>query len=154
MLTETGRVVAIEADSLWVETIRQSTCGSCSAQKGCGHGLLNQMRSGRSNYLRVLLGSYSAEGFSVDNQVRIAIPERVVLRGSFVVYMLPLLTALLFAGLASGLSRGGDLLSIAGAVGGFMVGIALVRWHAHIHRHDSQLQPQLLGLVGSAQVQG
>ena len=44
MLIETGRVVAVEAneEALWVETIRQSTCGSCAANKGCGHGLLNR----------------------------------------------------------------------------------------------------------------
>ena len=43
MLLETGRVVAVDADSVWVETIRRTTCGSCAVQKGCGHGLLNQL---------------------------------------------------------------------------------------------------------------
>ena len=29
MLTETGRVVAVDDDGLWVETVRRSTCNAC-----------------------------------------------------------------------------------------------------------------------------
>ena len=40
MLTETGRVVAVDDDGLWVETVRRSTCNACGVRQGCGHGLL------------------------------------------------------------------------------------------------------------------
>ena len=56
MLTEVGRVIAVERDGLWVETIRSSTCGSCGARKACGHGLANQMRDGERGLVRVLPG--------------------------------------------------------------------------------------------------
>ena len=36
MLEETGTVVKIEPDALWVETVQTTTCGSCSARRGCG----------------------------------------------------------------------------------------------------------------------
>jgi sigma-E factor negative regulatory protein RseC len=152
MLSETGRVVAVEAESLWVETIRQSTCGTCSAQKGCGHGLLNQVGNGRSNYLRVLLGDKSAHNYMVDDEVRIAIPEQVILRGSFVVYMIPLVMTLLVAGLVQSLLPGQDIGGIGGAVAGFLIGIGFVRWHAARHRDDPELQPRLLGPAHSAGV--
>ena len=78
MLSETGRVVAVEADGLWVETIRRSSCGSCSARRGCGHGLLNRLGDGRNNLVRVLPGGLATEDFAVDDEVLIALPESVI----------------------------------------------------------------------------
>ena len=70
MLTETGRVVALEQDSLWVETIRQSTCGSCAVQKGCGHGLINQISDGSRSFIRVLPGSILPADCVIDDPTR------------------------------------------------------------------------------------
>ena len=149
MLTETGRVVAVEADGVWVETIRQSTCGSCAAQKGCGHGLMNRISDGHRSLIRALPGRLTAAECQVDDQVRIAIPEAVILRGSLVVYVLPLLFMLGGAGLGTGVyPAAGDLAAALGAVAGFALGFSLVRLHAHLHRDDSSLQPTLLEIVG------
>lgn len=147
MLTETGRVVAIEGDGVWVETIRSSTCGACSLQKGCGHGLLSRIGDGRRGYIKVLPGDLAVSDCAVDDRVRISIPETVILRGSAIVYMVPLAAMLLGAGLAAGLSRGGsDLAAILGACLGLGAGLGLVRWHAWRHRHDASLQPTLLAI--------
>lgn len=153
MLTETGRVVAVEADGLWVETIRQSTCGSCSAQKGCGHGLLNRIGDGRRNLVRVLLNDANPGPYTVDQSVRIAIPEHVVLRSSFVVYVLPLLLMLLAAALVPALvpASFSDLASIVGAGFGMALGVVLIRLYAWRHRQDPELQPRLLGPAISMQ---
>jgi sigma-E factor negative regulatory protein RseC len=150
MLTETGRVVAVENDSLWVETIRRSTCGSCAVQKGCGHGLINQISDGSRSFIRVLPGSILPTDCAVDDQVRISIPEEVILRGSFIVYMLPLTTMLAGAAAAAGSFSGNqDVLAILGALAGFALGIAVVRWHAWHHRDDAALQPTVLEVVHS-----
>ena len=145
MLTETGRVVGIEPDGIWVETIRRSTCGTCSAQKGCGHGLLNRISEGKRGYVRALPGDQSVEDYKVDDQVLISIPEEVILRGSFIAYILPLLSMLAGAMAASHFLAGQqDVLSVAGAVGGLAVGFTLVRWHGIYHRQDPEFQPVLL----------
>ncbi|MEQ9465502.1 MAG: SoxR reducing system RseC family protein [Haliea sp.] len=149
MPTETGRIVAIDTDSLWVETIRKSTCGACSAQKGCGHGLLNRIRDGQRGLVRVLPGAYALADCRIDDEVSISLPDEVVLRGSLIVYMLPLVTML--AGAVAGshwLSWSQDLAAIAGAAAGFAVGVALVRWHAWRHRDDVSLQPVLAAPPG------
>lgn len=153
MLVETGRVVALEPESLWVETIRQSTCGSCAVKQGCGHGLLNRIADGRSGYVRVLRGDSSSPQCAVDDQVRISIPEQVILRGSVVVYMLPLLCMLAGAALiAYLLPAGPETLSVLGAGLGLALGFGLVRWHAWRHRHDRSLQPTLLEVVPSSAI--
>lgn len=148
MLTEKARVVAVEQDSLWVETIRQSTCGSCAAQKGCGHGLLNQISPGRRNIVRVLPGDCSTAECRVDDQVIISIPEEVILRGSIVAYVMPVVCMLAGAALAATLLRGNeDVLAALGAIGGLAAGFALVRWHGLSHRDDQSFQPTLVEVV-------
>ncbi len=152
MLVETGRVVAVEEDALWVESIRQSTCGSCAARQGCGHGLLNRIGAGRSSYIRVLRGSaMNRRPCEVNDQVRISIPEQVILRGSMVVYMLPLLCMLGGAALAVQLFPAvSEALAVVGAAVGLSLGFGLVRWHAWRHRCDSELQPTLLEVLPPA----
>lgn len=148
MLIETGRVVALENDSIWVETIRQSTCGSCAARKGCGHGLLSRFGEGKRGYIRVLPGSSGTIDCELDDQVRISIPEEVILRGSVVVYVLPLILMLGGAALGSALGNaGGDLAAGVGAALGFGLGFAGVRLHAWRHRDDRSMQPAFVDVV-------
>jgi len=151
MLTETGRVVALEKDGLWVETIRKSTCGSCAVRKGCGHGLLNRMADGQRGYIRVLPGDQSVHNIRINDQVLIGIPEEVILRGSFVAYVLPLLSMLLGAIVAANwLPGASDLSALLGAASGLGLGFLLVRWHGSHHRLDPAYQPVLQGAVGSS----
>ncbi len=146
MLTETGRVVALENDSLWVETIRKSTCGGCAVRKGCGHGLLNRMSDGRSGYVRVLPGTQSLQDFRVNDEVLISIPEEVILRGSFIAYVVPLLGMLAGAlAVTAWLPHYGDLWSLLGAALGLSLGLLLVGWHGARHRDDPAYQPVLQG---------
>ena len=148
MLTETGRVVAVESDGVWVETIRQSTCGSCAARSGCGHGLINRVTDRQHGYIRVLPGAASPADCEVDDQVRIAIPGDVVLRGSLVVYLLPLV-ALLAGAVAGGvlMPGAGEGAVISGSVVGLVLGLCLVRWHAWRHREDRRMQPTLQAVL-------
>lgn len=146
MLIETGRVVAVEEDSVWVETIRRTTCGTCAAQKGCGHGLINSMSSGRRSLIRVLPGDVDITQCRVDDEVSLSIPEEVILRGSFIVYMLPVAFMLVGTILGSEVSSSTDIGSAVGAVAGLFAGLATVKWHAQRHRDDDTLQPTLVAV--------
>lgn len=147
MLSETGRVIAVEPDAVWVETVRKTTCGSCSLQKGCGHGLMNRMVPGRQPLVRALAGELQPADCRVGDEVTISIPESVILRGSVIVYLLPLLCMLGAAALgAAMLSASPDAGAAAGAIGGFLLGFLLVRGHARRHRDDGQLHPTLVSV--------
>lgn len=151
MMFETGRVVAVERDSLWVETVRQSTCGNCVVRKSCGHSLINGMSDGRRSYIRVLPGEHDLADCAVNDQVRIGIPESTILRGSAVVYIVPLLAMLSGAFAAASLRQGDqDLIAVAGALGGFILGLVAVRWHAWRHRGDAGFQPTLVEIFRTA----
>lgn len=146
MLTETGRVIAVESGALWVETVRRSTCGSCSAAKGCGHGILNRMYDGHRNLVKVSSSAFPEGRFQVDDEVSIAIPEHVIVGSSFIVYIVPLLSTLVAAALFAALvPAASDLDTVLGAGVGFILGVGLVRLHAWTRRNDQRLHPRLLG---------
>ncbi len=142
MISETGRIVAIEPDGLWVETIQRSTCGSCAAEKGCGQSLMARLM-GHTSYLWVLLEGRDSSDYRLDQEVQIGVPETVVVKGSLFVYLTPLVGMIAGAGAAQQLWAS-DGPSALGALMGLLAGGALVRWRAHQTRYDRRLQPVLL----------
>jgi sigma-E factor negative regulatory protein RseC len=152
MIAESGRVVGIDADALWVETIQRSTCGSCSAQKGCGQGLMNKVFDGRRNQLRVMLQNQSPSDFQLDDQVDIAIPERALVGGAMMVYLLPLVTMLVVMAITNEFFAT-DIAAAAGAFLGFVGGLAILRVHAHVNRNNPIYQPKVLAKSALSQPQ-
>ncbi len=139
MITETGRVVSIDGDCLWVETIQRSTCEACSAKSGCGQRLVAKW-DGNTNFVRVLLDGRAAESFRLHDLVTIGIPERVVANGSLLVYMTPLVVMMLVLWLAN-VAGAGEPASILFGLFGLLAGGALVRVHSYLHRNDVGVQP-------------
>lgn len=148
MIEEQGRVVAVEAGAVWVETLRKSTCSSCSVKAGCGQGLLDQLGAGgRRGYVRALSDLH----LSVGDAVVIGVREELLVRGSLLVYLLPLLG--LFAGaIVAGQLALSEPWVILSALSGFVVACAGVRWRSHQASADPFLQPVVLRtlLAGAA----
>ncbi len=143
-------MVAVEADAVWVQTLRRSTCGSCSARQGCGHGLLNAIGAGRAHHVRALAGQVRPEQCQVGDRVEIAIPESLLLRGSALVYLLPLATMMLGAVAGAVLWPTLEALSLAGAGLGLTTGLGALWWHGRRHRLDPGMQPTLETLCPAA----
>ncbi|WP_286694023.1 SoxR reducing system RseC family protein [Spongiibacter sp. UBA1325] len=149
MICERGRVVAVEASALWVETVSQSSCASCSAKKGCGQGLMNSLHDGRRNQLRIALNGLPASDYPVGSDVDIAIPEAALVGGAFIVYLLPLLSMIL--GMLAGNSlSGSESVAAVSALVGFLLGLGGVRAHALLSRNSERFQPRLVGHHGRA----
>ena len=139
MIIETGTVVALEADGLWVDTIQKTACEACVAQKGCGTRVLSKL-TGKTNRIRVL-APYSHENLRLGQEVSIGIPEDVIVKSSLLVYILPLVFAVAGAWLGG---PAGDLQSIAGALIGLLLGGLIVRLQSNETRNDLRYQPVLL----------
>ncbi len=144
-MIESGRVVAIETNALWVETQQQTTCGNCAAQKGCGQGLLQQLYPARQNDLRVLLGADdSATPYAIGDRVEFCLPDHIIVAGSALLYLVPV------AGLLLGAVVGeqffvNELAIIGAAFAGFCFAAAGVRLFSMAHTDDTTLQAQLVG---------
>ena len=140
MIEETGRVVAIEEGAVWVETLRKSTCSSCSANTGCGQGLMDKLGVGRQRgFVRVL----SDLQLALNDVVVIGISEDLLLRTAVVVYLLPLLGLLAGALLASSLQLTEGLV-ILSAMASLLVSWLAVRWHCRRTENDPARQPVVL----------
>lgn len=142
MMLETGRIVAIEPKRLWVETIQRSACGSCQAQKGCGHSALAKLGASASR-VWVLLEGRDAAHFQLGDEVQIGVPEELIAGGSLFVYMLPLL-CMIAAAFAAHSAHLNDGLAALCALVGLLLGAAIVRGCSHLLRFDSRLHPVLL----------
>ncbi|OCX19075.1 transcriptional regulator [Stutzerimonas xanthomarina] len=150
MIEEQGRVIALEPGAVWVETLRKSTCSGCAAKNGCGQGLMDRLGvRERRGTIRAL----SDLQLQVGDSVVVGIREDVLLRGAFLVYLLPLL--MLFAGalLATQLALAEPFVILAG-LGGFLVAWLFVRKRSQWAASDSALQPVVLRamLAGTASV--
>lgn len=123
MIEEIGRVVAVDNDKAWVETIRTSACDACSAQKGCGHGLMNKANPGKAFRLEIPVNSALVQ---LGDEVTIGIPEDSLLKASVICYLMPLV--LLIAGAVLGKLWLGEPASALLGVSGLVLGFFLVRW--------------------------
>jgi len=89
MIEETAHVVAVEGEHAWVETERRSSCSSCSA-KGCGTGALSSVLGAKVQRMRVSNPVNAEKG----DAVVVGIDEGVLLKGSVLVYIMPLVLML------------------------------------------------------------
>lgn len=138
MITETGRVVAVDGDQAWVQTVRTSACQSCSARAACGQRALARVTGGRANQIRVA----NSVGARVGDEVVLGIDEQSLLRASLWVYGLPLISMVLGSIAGYQWMGGTDLSAILGALLGLAGGFFLVRrWQA---RDGERYQPKLL----------
>ncbi|MGI9295715.1 MAG: SoxR reducing system RseC family protein [Pseudomonadales bacterium] len=154
-MIESGRVVAIEADALWVETQQQSTCGNCAVQKGCGQGLLQQLYPARRNHLRVLLGNdvssdHSPDSYVVGDRVEFSLPDHIIVTGSALLYLVPIV-GLLLGALLGGQFFANEFAIIVTAFAGFCLAAAGVRLFSMAHSDEATLQAQLVGHVHTSQ---
>ena len=142
MIEETGKVVAVEETSVWVETIRKAACDSCASQKGCGHSVLAKLGDGK-NHVRVLNDSTNNTHVAVGDDVIIGVPENVVVFGSMIAYLMPLMCMLIFsvAGQLLWISEGYTILS---GMLGLGLGFVFVRWHFLTRKDDVRYQPVII----------
>lgn len=149
MIEEQGRVVALEPGAVWVETLRKSTCSSCSANAGCGQGLLDKLGTGggRRGHVRALCDLQ----LSVGDAVVIGVREDLLVRGSLLIYLVPLVGLFAAALFAQWLTLSEPLV-IACAFAGLFMAWSLVRWRSAHIADDPASQPVVLRalLAGAA----
>jgi sigma-E factor negative regulatory protein RseC len=145
LVEEQAVVVDIDPHCVWVETQRQSACGQCAANKGCGTSALQKVFGNKRNILPVT-GDLPV---AVGDKVVIGIDENSLVKGSIAVYAMPLVSMIAFAVAGETVSRhtlsaNPDIMSIAGAMIGLLVGITGLRWYSRKSADNTQYQPILL----------
>lgn len=124
-LTETGRVVALESDAVWVEADRSAACGKCAARAGCGQGALSGLLQSSKGRVRATSGdTLDAASCRLGDEVLIQVPESTLLGGTLLIYGAPLAAG---ASLSILVARWGDLWSALAFAGGLLAAFAMLR---------------------------
>lgn len=129
MIEERAQVVAIKGNKLVLQAQTQSACGSCSARQGCGTSLLSKVIGRKFTRFQVENNVDAAVG----DTVLVGIAEDALLKGSLVMYVVPLLGMLVFALLSDFLlvesAQPRDLLTALSAIMGLVLGSVISRWY-------------------------
>ncbi len=138
VITETGKVIALQGTQAWVQTIQTSACESCSARAGCGQRALAAVSGGKANQVLVL----NTSAAQVGDEVVIGMDEQSLLAASLAVYGVPLLLMVLASIGAFRLLGETDLVAFIGALVGLGAGFGLVRrWQSRL---GDRFQPHMV----------
>lgn len=150
MIEEQAIVVDREGDYVWVQTNRQSSCGQCSVNKGCGTQVLAKVLGNKTAHIRCR----NSKGVKIGDRVLIGIEESALLSGSFLVYFLPLFSMIAFAALSVFVSKtwwpqGIDLLAVIAATSGLFLGLVFSKYHTQKVSQRQRFEPVLLKKISS-----
>ncbi len=131
-LLSQGVVVDQQGDFVWVKTQRQSACGGCQSESGCGTSALAKLFSNTGSAPIKVENTLQAK---VDDQVLLKLDESRLVLHAFMAYGLPLLGLFILAILLkwAGLTllsietEQAELLSIVGGIAGLFLGWAFTR---------------------------
>ena len=127
MIEEQGRVVTAKEGVVWIETLRNSTCTSCSARQGCGQHLSEKYKT--SSVFAYIMAT-SEWSLSEGDRVIVGIPERSLIKASVLVYLLPLVTMMTGLWLSSAASAG-DAVTLLATAAGLLLGFIPARRFGH-----------------------
>lgn len=144
MIEEQAQVVEVRGAQLVLQAQTQSACGSCSASKGCGTSVLSKV-IGRKFTRFHAENSIDAE---VGDTVVVGISEDALLKGSLVMYVIPVLGMLVFAlaadYLLAALIDHRDLAIAGSGIMGLAFGSLMSKWYFQSQESAQRFTPVVL----------
>ncbi len=151
MIEDVATVIKEDGENVVIESIRKSSCSSCGAGSACGTNVLATLFDQTSQNPQLTLKN--TIGAKVGDKVIVGIDEKIVIKSSFFVYIVPVLSMIFFAaiGLVVGEYVGMDkdsASSIFGLVGLFL-GFAWLYYFSKKLATEKQYKPVLLRVDNS-----
>jgi sigma-E factor negative regulatory protein RseC len=145
VIEERAVVISCSGEFADIETERKSSCGGCSANGVCGVGVLAKVFGRRRSIVQVINSIGAKEG----DRVIVGLQDGALVRGSFVFYIVPILTMIagailsdIFAG-RMGLTTT-EPFSILGGLLGLMLGLFLARRFSEMVSTDERYRVVML----------
>ena len=152
MIEQVAHVHAIDQTTVWLDTIRLSTCNSCTMKSGCGQRLMNQATDCRRSRIELPLPQDMA--LNVGDEVVLGIPQKAFIKASLLTFAMPLMIMLAFASLAQWGALS-EPAAVVAALLGLGLGLLLLRWYSQSDAvlSSNQWQPMILRQQRLDQVQ-
>jgi len=148
MMEEEGRVVAIDGRFAIIHTERGSSCDGCHAKSTC-HSMSDT--DGKTMEMRAV----NDIGASRGDLVKVAIDSTVLLKSSFLVYIVPVVVMIIFGVIGDSYARssmpGADPDLVAGGVGitAFVITFLLIKVWSRSLDNNPEYQPRVVRIMGS-----
>ncbi len=141
MIEEQATVLALESGAVWVEADRSKGCERCESGQGCGGGVLGRMVKRGKSRVRAI---NDIPNLGIGDEVVLGLDERLLVKGSLMTYMLPLITMIGAALLADLLIGAGDLGVAAFGGLGLGIGLFMLRFYSARLALKGAFQPRVL----------
>lgn len=141
MLEEQAIVLSVEAGAVWVEADRRKGCERCEAGEGCGGGVLGKLVVRRASKVRAL---NQIPGLVPGDEVVLGLDEKLLVRGSMMAYLMPLICMLGAAFFAELVLQPSDLAVAAFGALGLAAGLLLLRLYAFRMAQRGEMQPKVM----------
>lgn len=128
MIRQPAKVIAETPSTYLLETLPQSSCPRCEAGQGCGGGILTKAFANKTYRLSINKTSIpDNRTLKIQELVQIGLRSAVLIRASMLMYLLPMVLMVTGASIAGLLINSGDVFTVAGALTGLALGVALSR---------------------------
>ena len=121
-VSQTGRVIKVDAGGAWVTVDRETACGNCSQSDGCTSAAVGQYL-GRFQQQLFFAG---ADQLKVGGEVEIRLAATALNRAAVIAYLIPLL-GMITATLVAASSGATDMVAVGASIGGLCAGGLLTR---------------------------
>ncbi len=118
---EIAEVVSVEGQYAFLKTDNNNACGECSSKSSCGSMKLFEPRKNDNYNIRVA----NALDLNVGDKVILELSASKLIQGTLLIYLLPLFSLFLFAGVGKMLS--GEIVSIFAGVSGLFIALFFVK---------------------------
>ena len=144
MIEERARVIAVENGQLLLEAQTRASCSACAVKQGCGTAVVSRWIGRKFTRFQ----APNTVNARVGDEVVVGLAEEAMLKGSVLVYLLPLLAMIGFALLADSLiaadTASRDLMVLIAAVAGFSLMLVISRLLLSTGSNSSKLTPVVL----------
>jgi sigma-E factor negative regulatory protein RseC len=146
LASEEGVVVRADADGAWVKTIRGDACKGCSSKTAC-----HTMGGGEE----MEVSAVNPIGARVGDRVVLKMDTLAFLKGTFLVYMFPILMLVGGAVIGEWVTRSSDwpspLLPILLGFGGLAFGLVIMKVVANRLAKQDAYRPHIVRVIGRTQ---
>ena len=144
MIEEQAQVVEVKGNQLVLQAQTQSACGSCAASRGCGTSLLAKVMGRKFTRFQV----DNNVNARVGDTVVVGIPEDALLKGSVVMYIIPVIGMLVFALFSDFFiiesAQFRDLMIAASGIMGLVFGSLMSKWYFQRQSNIQLFSPVVL----------
>lgn len=156
MIEDIATVIKVDGENVVVESVRKSACSGCGAKDGCGTNVLATLFDKTSENPRLTLKN--TVGAKEGEKVVIGVDERVVIKSSFFVYIVPVLSMIFFASIgviiAKHIGLTSDNSSMILGIFGLLLGFGWLFLYSKRLATEKQYQPVLLRIKHDCEKDG